>query len=574
MATAVPAAERDLSVAFIAREPRIDYVWNSSNPTREGWPEPGSEVRWVAHVRWLGSEPLRNVGYRWLVDGEVARTGTLDFKPEALVTTELPRTWTFERSEIVFEIDPARAIDETEERNNRVALHTDSLGIAFYVERTFWDGIGARIRRGRFGANTFDDWVQKRVRHFNEMAAYAIYPETPRGVLDRWRIDAIHIVEDGALPLVPPYVEARDWGAPPPAWGGLYPNVLDHTVDMQWGYPAFTVDYWSDSAPWNLTIGNATLHELAHARTMIDVYAWNLTATGDVVRLDPAPPAVNGAYYSTRQHGMMHFDWGHIDRYSAIAMNRMAGRRALSGNYNEPWDLGFFLNDLPSRNRVRLVRPDGSAIANRAVRIYRVTGEKIDAPYGMVFDATPDLELTTDAEGVIEVGRNPFAEGDVVAFVDRANGVAIVEILDGETRRWAYLDSLEFNLAYWRGNTAIAEYEVMADAPVCNDDLGPSAVTPSPEAVVTTREVLFHFPAARGREYVLFIGIDGELPHRVEVPAEDRTTRTLKRALPPGRVVWWFEDEKVAAPCPARHSSIYAFDHESEAMPRRRSIRR
>src|SRR5688500_4640449 len=95
------AAERDLSVGWIARNPKVDYVWNSSNPTREGWPEEGSAITWVSNVRWLGEAPISGVDYRWLVDGQLVRAGTLNFGPESLVQSELPSTWTFARHEIV-----------------------------------------------------------------------------------------------------------------------------------------------------------------------------------------------------------------------------------------------------------------------------------------------------------------------------------------------------------------------------------------------------------------------------------------------------------------------------------------
>lgn len=588
LAASVSAAETDLSVGWIARNPKVDYAWNSTNPTVEGWPASGSTVTWVAHVRWLGADRLDDVSYRWLVDGNVVQTGTIDFAPQSLVRSELPLTWTFDRRQIVFEIDHENTLAETEERNNRLLVHSNALGVGLYVERTFWEGIRETVKRAKIGATTYDDWMQRQIRRFNEMAAYAIYPDTPHGVIDRWRIDEIHVVEDGALPLVPPYIEARDWGAGPTSFATLYPNVLDHTVDMQWGFPASSLPHYSggpcatDCPPgqraWLMTIGTSFIHELGHARTMIDTYAWWLTPESDVIRLDPAPPRRLGGYFATRENGLMNLDWGHIDRYSAVAMNLMTGRRARAGNYNEPWDLGWFLNDLPARNRVRFVRTDGSAIANRTVRIYRPTGETIDvrtlSPYASIFDGTPDLELKTDRDGVVLLPRNPFTDGDIVAYVDRFNGVAIVEIVDGNTRRWAFLDSLQFNLAYWRGETEEATHEVVADGTVCRDALGPSRVTPEPEELVKSAEVRFQFPVEFNGRYTLFYAVNGGEAVRVDVrPPETATTTSVTLTLPPGRIVWWFENANAAVGCLPQRSSQYAFDHIMEAPPRRRAVR-
>ena len=564
LALAVP--QNDLSVAWITRLPKIDYVWKSTNPTREGWPADGSAVTWVANVRWLGGGPARDVAYRWRIDGEIVASGTRDFDAQSLAQFELPWTWTFTRHEITFEIDPANRIAEINERNNALTIDTNALAIGLYVERGFWDGIAPQLQDAPIGVTTFDDWQQKLVRRFNEMARYG-------GVNDRWRIDDIHIVDDGALPLSPPYAEARDWGAGPAAWGGLYPNVLDHTVDIQWGYPTSTVGYWPNHTPWIFMIGNSTLHEFAHARTMVDTYAWNLSTDQDEIDIRPAPPAnsLSNAVYSSHDHGMMHFDWGHIDPYTAAAMNLMTGQRARQGNYNEPWDLGWFLDAIPATNRVRLVHTDNTPIANRNVFVYTAQPRPNTTNYNMLFDNTADLSLKTDANGVVVLPRKAFPD-HITCFIDATNGTSIMRIEDGSTTRWAFLESLDFNMEYWRGHTDVADYTVTADAPLCNDQLGPSSIQPEPEALVTTRDVQFQFPSTSGHHYDLFYAIDGGEPVSVALTGT-RLGVKATLSLPPGHVVWWFIDNDPPLACPPQHSSVYAFDHEIVIPPRRRAAR-
>jgi hypothetical protein len=564
--SAAIAAENDLSVAWIARNPKIDYVWDSQNPRVEGWPQEGSEVRWVANVRWLGADPVEKVAYRWLLDGETVATGTLDIPAGGLVKTEFPWTWTFSRHELVFEIDPSHQVHETTERNNRLLVHTNALGIAFYVERTFWNTLSGTARAAGIGATTYDDWVQRMVRHFNEMAQYSTYEDAPQGVLDRWRIDEIHLVEDGTLPLVPPYGEARDWGAGPQSQATLFPNVSDHTVDMQWGFPASSSTYYPviypAAMPWILVIGNSIIHELAHARTMIDTYAWSITGEGDTIEIASRPRATGSYIYSSLEHGLMHFDWGHIDRFTAVMMNLMAGQRARRGNYNEPWDLGWFLNDFPETNRVRFIRPNETPIPNATVRIYRPEPLADSShPYAMRYTEPPDFTLMTDSDGWVSVPRNVISDDEITAFVDRTNGTAIVEIQDGPIRRSAFLESLQFNLAYWRGNRESAEYTVMADRPICNDSLGPSGVQPHPDALVTTGDVTFQLPVTPGRRYDFFYAVDGGSPNRLEVGPFTASPGRVTLPIPPGRVNWWFIDPNTA-PCPPARSSIYGFDHD------------
>jgi hypothetical protein len=330
-------------------------------------------------------------------------------------------------------------------------------------------------------------------------------------------------------------------------------------VDLQWGFPVAALDFYPLSEAFPMTVGNAFLHELGHARSLVDVYAWSITRSKDEVQLTPGPPRdQSGYYYASLQHGLMHFDWGHIDRYSAVVMNLMAGRRASRGNYNAPWNIGWFLNDLPATNRARFIRADGSAIANRTIRIYRPSAAD---GYSMTFDDREDFTLTTDGNGSVVLPRNVFSDGAIDR--DPLNGVAIVEISDGSARRWAFLDSLQFNLAYWRGARDVAEHTIVADAPKCHDEIGPIEVKPAPEARVTTPEVRFEFPQ---RGYDLYYAIDGAAPVRVNVSGP---TSLL---LPPGHIVWWLVDASANGPCAAARSSIYAFDHDSAAPRRRRAV--
>lgn len=555
----------DLSVSFVSRLPKIDYVWDSRNPTVEGWPAENSTVTWVAHVRWLGARPLNGVRYRWSIDGTVVREGSIDFAPSSMAQAELPWTWTRARHEIVFELDPENLVGELEERNNSLLIYTDSVAIGLWVERSFWDSFSLQVIEAKIGGVTFDDFAQKQVRRFNEMATHAIFPDTPQGVLERWRIDEIHFVEDGTLPLTPP-TEARDWGASPNSWATLYPNVADHSVDIQWGFPASSKSYYPVTSAWTFTIGTSLIHEFAHARTMIDVYAWNIARPEDDLRMSEVPPInTGGRVYATPIQGMMHYDWGHIDRYTAAAMNRMAGRRAILGNYNEPWDLGWFLNDFPERNRVRFVRQDGSPIANRAIRIYQPTGEQTDIatapPYRQVYGATPSSTFTTDASGEVLLGRNPISPRPIMARVDQSNGTAIVVIDDGPIRRFAFLESLEFNLAYWRGQTEEAHYDVVADPDLCHDQLGPGSVFPPPEALATSKRVTFDVFVNPARAYDLYYSVDGAPVITVELPPTTTSRSAVTLDLPPGRVVWWFTERSGIGICPPQHSSIYAFDH-------------
>lgn len=126
-------------------------------------------------------------------------------------------------------------------------------------------------------------------------------------------------------------------------------------------------------------------------------------------------------------------------------------------------------------------------------------------------------------------------------------------------------------MAYWRGNRDVAEYTIMADAPLCNDSIGPSSFSPLPEALVTTSDVDFQFQAVNGHHYELQYAVDGGDPVSVTMPLAQKSFVKATLAIPTGRVAWWFIDHDSPVGCREIHSSIYGFDHVAISGPHRRA---
>lgn len=577
---AAPVASADLSVGWISREPKISYVWASKNPAREGWPEEGQQVTWVAHVRNLTGTTQTGIGYRWTIDGRTVSEGTTVLEAGGPAELELPWSWTFERHELAFEIDTTRRVLETEERNNRLAVYTDALAVGIWVEQGFWDGIRPPLLNGQFGAATFDDWMQILIRHYNAMAALARYAETPNGVHDRWRIDEIHVVENGGLPIGPPGDDVRDWGAGVASWPVLYPDSSDRTVDIQWGFPLTSLPAYVNRTPWAL-LYDSFLHELGHARYLIDVYGWRLDGHD---RVEPPVPPMDafGNFFITDDYGLMNTQWGFIDRYSAVALNRIAGHRATEGTFNEPWNMGRFLNDLPAQNRLLLKKQDGTTFPGRTVRIYSSSSALVpdwrSRPYETHIDATPDLVLEADENGAVVVGRNPFSDADLTMWVDRANVMAIVEVVDGATSHWGFLESRVFNLAYWRGETELAAHTVLLDPPVCvPPGVGSNTYAPAYEALVNTPDVTFELVGLKDHSYELWWSIDEGPAARFDFAGpknRDRKVSVTVHLPRDGRVAWWYVERNPNAPagCLPHRSATYFFDLDAGRAPRRRSV--
>jgi hypothetical protein len=274
------------------------------------------------------------------------------------------------------------------------------------------------------------------------------------------------------------------WGLPVTVLGtSAYANVTDRSFQNSFYYSSFL------------------LHELGHARYLVDTYAWDVFDGEDNrIEIQEAGAPVVGTkwmpasrvthngedisrVHSSSEPGLMNtLNPTHIrylDRYSAVAWNLIAGRRAVRGNYNEPENFGEFLNDLPTETRITLVdRASEERLPGARVQVFRseVPGHPLDPPvvYATYFDAVPDMEVTANHLGEAVLGPNPFVEEDGEIGYQRldpddhvskvlTNGVVILRVEHERGVGYAFLESIPLNLAYWRGDIEIADYPVYVD---------------------------------------------------------------------------------------------------------------
>jgi len=418
-------------------------------------------VRWQAVIKnWFSD--VNPVDYIWYLDGVPVDSGSVDVPGNDTAHVEYPWNWLFERHELKIVIDPQNLIYEEEEQNNSLGVFTDAISVGFWVEKSVYEYFRKYQRELEdIHSNCWEDWAQRHVRRWNETFKNAVYPDTPDGVLDRIRIDKIVIVADGALPLN----------------GGLptnNPDLNDKTIDLQWGFPAvllsdenghrnFYADVSSVSSSNPFYFEGSLLHELGHARYLIDVYGFNVDPAAIDIRENDQPVLgsdyLPNTYYSPVK-GLMNSTYTYIDRYSASALNLIAGYRAVSGNYNAPGNIGIFLNDLPAENQLTIRDSAGNILPKAKVWVYQSKGASGEW-YGKYYGGEPDLRLTADDSGRVLLGRNPFSnDGAVVHTFGKSNVIAILRIEHDSQVAYGYLDLMNFNWEYWRGNTKFASYEM------------------------------------------------------------------------------------------------------------------
>ncbi len=471
---ASPSPDEDFSVAWIQRLPVQEWVENSPHPETDGWPAEGAPVTWRVRIKNWWPATQKGVGWRCWLDDAILAEGAADLAP-GYTDVDVPWTWTFTRHTLRFELDPEHAVAEFSEQNNVLTTWTDALTVAFWVEQSVYDYFHRYQKDLGIGANGWEDWAQRQVARWNALFAAARYPvDTPDGVLDRIRLDKITLVPDGALPL----------------HGGLptnNPDNHDRTTDLVWGFPATLLDggmYKNHTAavPENAFFYEGSLlHELGHARYLVDVYGFNVMDRADAPRvrvtLNGRPVAGTPHLPRTWQwwdhvfyfagwdrnspfQGLMNSDYRKIDRYSAAALNRIAGHRATRGNCNAPGNIGEFLNDLPARNTLQLVDAGGAPIPRAKVLLYRAARAAGDW-YGKRFDDEVDAAFVSDDHGLVEVGRNPFTAGGPIRHgYGLSTTVLLLRVETGDRTGFAFLPSAWFNLEYWRGHPDHGYYEV------------------------------------------------------------------------------------------------------------------
>lgn len=458
------ASDTDLNVTYIERTPRYNYDATKNNPA------PGDLVTFSGHIRLWGTSSLASVAYRWQMDDVTVAGGTLTnlvAGDERVVTWQW--TWQSGAHQIKLTVDPDNQITEWSELNNEIEDYTNAVIIGFWVERSLYDYFAQYQKYlPAVGSSSWEDWAQRHVRFWNQFNAQAIYPTTPNGVQDHVRLDKVIVVNDGALPL---------------GGGGYptnYPDLRDKTVDMMWGFPATGVSGYPDHTTVSMTSNafyyeGSLLHELGHARYLIDTYGFdthNTAAHGgyDAVQIYEGDIYVGGSTYMPflafgevlyyNKNGKMMsggYDQGWSE-YDAGALNRIAGRRAVCGNYNSPCNIGEFLNDLPARNHIRITDLNGKARRGADVKVFQCVGGP--GWYGKTFDNTPDLQFTSDTAGYVHVGRNPFTSGSIQHTYGIANGIVILRIQHNGVITYRFQEVTDFNIQYWRGNTQDAYYPI------------------------------------------------------------------------------------------------------------------
>ncbi len=466
----------DVEIWYIERLPRMDY-----DGPNDGLPAPGSPVVWRGHLYNWGEEPV-DVLFQWRLDEEFLLEGktTLQPGPPDYNTTfvDLPMNWDDNRHDLSLTLLPPEGCADLVPANNSLAIQTDAITVGFWVEQSLFEFFHEHQHRlPTHDANSFAGWSQRMMRQWNLMFEKALSGSYPRGIEERVRLDRLKIVPDFALPLK----------------GGIpsnNPDLGDRSVDMTWGHESIDIkpgselplDHWwspekalqafergdirnerMDPPFW---CGLGYIHEMAHARYLVDAYGFNVhSGIGD----NPAERAIPirdekgfilGRYMPIEediQHwrkykGQMGGNYWAWSVFEAMCWNRVRGKRARGGNCNAPSTIGEFLQDIPGKLVYRFSSKDGEPLAGADVWVYRAEGTG-KSWYAKQFMVDPSLKKKADENGCVPFDRTLWsANGKIVHTFGWSNAVALLRITFKGQHYFLFEEVTDANLAFNLGH--------------------------------------------------------------------------------------------------------------------------
>jgi hypothetical protein len=462
LAVAAPAfAQARLEVGWISLDPQLPPPNRLDAPPGEGWPFEGDRVHWVAHVLNRDAETVAEVPYAWAIDDGTAVSGAVDLPPGE-TTVWLTWSWSFERHVVSFRLDPPAETGDARQDDDALSVFSDALSLGLNVEQDVYDWLLEHDGEG------FERLMQNEIDYWNALFAESVHPTAPEGVLDRIRLDVVHVQPDGT--------------------GGSHDEF---STDLRWFFPARRSDsrfLHRGMDPQYRNDQTIVLHELLHGRGITDLYAYAVyhgdtaytnshvgiaedgrLVAGTALMPNLSPRSSRVTVYQTPAFGLMGSRYRkratNITEHTAFGLNLLAGRRTPQwfdqwgnrislGNAVQP---DGYLSLIPERTELRLVAPGGAPIPNARVEVFLDVGLHT---YQDVYPETPARVLGADASGVVALPGDLLDELPFKRDAPPKSMVVILGVRTTAARGYAFLPVYDLNLLYIRGGRERAEMDL------------------------------------------------------------------------------------------------------------------
>jgi hypothetical protein len=416
-------------------------------------PQPGETNWWVLHVYNNSLETSTVSRVVWRVNCIQAGSNDLPaVLPQSLVAVSnrwiVPATYSYDFSKPLTNLISAEIISAADARtnNNALSVYMDALTfqIGIYTG-TFWQYTVP-------GDMSFYERINILFARLNRKLGEAVFPRSPHGMLDRYRIDTMYISHNTMEGYgyshvnhsVRSYFSEDTWG------GGFY------------NYPYYFIGHtfkWGDSGIFSTSGMDAFIHEAGHATQLPDIYNYNLQGKyndvnpGVDVPCDWMDPYNKDDIMRSPYNG----DKSVFTEYESIAANLQPGiqRKVTPEMIGGPGgtNFGYMFRDLPQLVEIKLYTTDGRELEGIPVHTYR--GSLImdgswpnlcfrDAPYhqGTYYDG-----YTFDPRFV-----------QLESFEGKMTNCFQVAVRGISNQYFYVLDQPRFNYMYWLGHTNTATF--------------------------------------------------------------------------------------------------------------------
>jgi hypothetical protein len=438
-------AAPDLETAWIERFPK-DF-----NPMRQlgsnDRPQPGETNWWVLHVYNNSLETSQISRVVWRINNML--TGSNDLPavlPQSLASVSnrwiVPATYTYDFSKPLTNRISTEIISAGDARtnNNALSVYMDALTYQVGVYTgTFWQYTVPDDM-------SFYEHLNILFTRLNRKLGQAVFPRSPDGILDRYRIDTVYISPvpmEGYKPhpnhSIRAYFSEDIWGG---GFLNYYYYFIGHTFKR------------GNNGIFS-TIGmDAFIHEAGHATQLPDIYNYNLQAKYNFVNpgvkvdctwMDPPGKVDIMRYPYDREKSV-------FTEYESIAANMYPGiqRKITPEMIGGPGgtNFGYMFRDLQQHVQIKLYNTDGRELEGVPVHTYRGS---------LVMDGSwPNLCFKDEKyhQGIYDNGYTfdpRFVQHE--SFAGKMSNCFQVAVRGASNHYFHVLDQPRFNYMYWLGHT-------------------------------------------------------------------------------------------------------------------------
>lgn len=439
----------DLGIAWIERTEKYpnpkdaDGSWNR--------PAPGDTLHWTANIYSNSEETSGNVTayLKWYVNTKLEAVHTQSFsKAEGIYTDSyawtVPENYTYDftrplTNKLSLVMSYPGSLRDNNSGNDSREIFLDAMTFRVKVyTNTFWK----YTVKGR-SPKSFYDNLEDTIQFMNGRYAAMSYPLAPYGIIDRYRVDHVEMMNVAKDPTR--FEGCEDY----------YTTVSYSEGDDYGGYLGNPYDWIGQTFLWNgngvfSTMGHgAVCHETGHSFGFPDTYRFNMPAANNKVFGEAY--TCNWADPKGKEDIMRYCYNGTRDVFTELecaTINLHAGEQRRYPPEMHNGKKGWMFSLLPTNICVKVFGEGGREISGATIDIYRGTGSGYELAFG---NTRPSYTLTYD-QGAKFKPSYSYDNNNLYA------NSFIFKLPGEDNSNYKIIDSLRLNYEFLKGQTDTAYF--------------------------------------------------------------------------------------------------------------------